>query len=76
MDDIRADRDIGQHNWDASITVGRRYLSAYGKGGGATELKLFDEEMTVFFSPHAAGKSIIFLLALGSPSGRFTSRTL
>ena len=50
---------------DASITAGRMYLAAYAQGLGATGLTFFDEEVTQFFSPHAAGKSVMFLMALG-----------
>ena len=32
---------------------------------GATGLTFFDDEVTDFFSPHAAGKSVMFLIALG-----------
>ena len=32
---------------------------------GATGLTFYDDEVTRFFSPHAEGKSAIFLVALG-----------
>ena len=50
---------------DASITAGRLYLSAYALGLGASGLTFFDDDVTEFFSPHAAGKSVTFLIALG-----------
>ncbi len=50
---------------DASITAGRLYLAAYAQGFGASGLTFFDDDVTAFFSPHAAGKSVIFLIALG-----------
>jgi len=34
---------------------------------GATGLTFFDDEATTFFSPHTAGKSVLFLVALGQP---------
>jgi hypothetical protein len=34
---------------------------------GATGLTFFDDDVTTFFSLHAAGKSVLFLLALGQP---------
>ncbi len=55
---------------DASIRAGRLYLSAYAMGLGATGLTFFDEEVTRFFSPHAAGKSVMFLTLLGVPQKR------
>ena len=30
-----------------------------------TGLTFYDDDVTAFFSPHAAGKSVIFLIALG-----------
>jgi hypothetical protein len=32
---------------------------------GASGLTFFDDEVVQFFSPHAEGKSAIFLLAIG-----------
>ena len=50
---------------EGGITGGRLYLAAYAQGFGATGLTFFDDEVTAFFSPHAAGKSVLFLTALG-----------
>ena len=50
---------------EGGITGGRLYLAAYALGFGATGLTFFDDEVTDFFSPHAAGKSVMFLTALG-----------
>ena len=55
---------------DASITAGRLYLSAYAQGFGATGLTFFDDDVIDFFSPHAAGKSVMFLVALGKRERR------
>ena len=55
---------------DASIRAGRLYLSAYSMGLGATGLTFFDDEVTQFFSPHASGKSVMFLTLLGVPQKR------
>ena len=55
---------------DASIRAGRLYLSAYAMGLGATGLTFFDDEVTQHFSPHAAGKSVMFLTLLGVPQKR------
>ena len=50
---------------EGGITGGRMYLSAYAQQLGATGLTFFDDEVTEFFSPHAAGKGVMFLMALG-----------
>ena len=50
---------------DASVAAGRLYLAAYAQGFGASGLTFFDDDVTAFFSPHAAGKSVMFLIALG-----------
>ena len=50
---------------EASILGGKLYLAAYAQRLGASGLTFFDDEVTEFFSPHAAGKSVMFLLALG-----------
>jgi SagB-type dehydrogenase family enzyme len=50
---------------DAAIRGGRLYLGAYAFGLGATGLTFFDDDVTSFFSPHAAGKSVMFLVAIG-----------
>jgi SagB-type dehydrogenase family enzyme len=52
---------------EAGIAGGRVYLGAYALRLGATGLTFFDDEVTRFFSPHAAGKSAIFLMAVGHP---------
>ena len=50
---------------EASLTGGRLYLGAYAQRLGASGLTFFDDEVTRFFSPHAEGKSVMFLVALG-----------
>ncbi len=53
---------------DASITAGKLYLAAYALRLGASGLTFFDDDVTSFFSPHAQGKSVMFLTALGIPA--------
>ena len=55
---------------EASIMAGKLYLAAYAQGLGASGLTFFDDDVTEFFSPHAAGKSVMFLLALGKSAKR------
>lgn len=55
---------------EAGIVGGKLYLGAYAQGLGATGLTFYDDEVTNFFSPHAQGKSAIFLVALGKRAGR------
>jgi SagB-type dehydrogenase family enzyme len=55
---------------EAGAIGGRMYLVAYAQRLGATGLTFFDDEVTNFFSPHAEGKSAIFLLAIGKPLKR------
>src|SRR6266851_1814946 len=50
---------------EAGILGGKLYLAAYAQHLGATGLTFFDDDVTQFFSPHADGKSAIFLVALG-----------
>ncbi len=55
---------------EASLTAGKMYLAAYAQGFGATGLTFYDDAVTDFFSPHAAGKSVMFLIAVGVPGKR------
>ena len=50
---------------EAGIIGGKIYLAAYAQRLGASGLTFFDDDVTEFFSPHAAGKSVMFLVALG-----------
>jgi SagB-type dehydrogenase family enzyme len=55
---------------EAGAIGGRMYLAAYAQRLGSTGLTFFDDDVTKFFSPHAKGKSAIFLLAIGRPLKR------
>jgi nitroreductase len=50
---------------EAGIIGGRLYLGAYARGLGASGLTFYDDDAVRFFSPHAEGKSCMFLVALG-----------
>jgi SagB-type dehydrogenase family enzyme len=55
---------------EGGIIGGKLYLSAYAERLGATGLTFYDDDVTAFFSPHAAGKSVMFLTAVGHPARR------
>jgi len=55
---------------EAGAIGGKMYLTAYAQRLGATGLTSFDDDVTNFFSPHAEGKSAIFLVAIGKPLKR------
>lgn len=50
---------------DAAIAAGKVYLCAYALRLGATGLTFFDDAVIRFFSPHAEGLSVMFLIAVG-----------
>jgi SagB-type dehydrogenase family enzyme len=50
---------------EAGILGGKLYLAAYAQGLGASGLTFYDDDVVSFFSPHARGKSAIFLVSLG-----------
>jgi SagB-type dehydrogenase family enzyme len=55
---------------EGGILGGKAYLASYALGCGATGLTFIDDDVTEFFSPHAAGKSVMFLMAIGRPRRR------
>ncbi len=55
---------------EAGIIGGKLYLAAYAQRLGATGLTFYDDDVINFFSPHARGKSAIFLVALGRSAMR------
>jgi nitroreductase len=59
---------------EAGIMGGKLYLAAYAQHLGASGLTFFDDDVTHFFAPHAADKSVMFLVALGK-AGRGGART-
>jgi SagB-type dehydrogenase family enzyme len=64
------DRGYRAAQLEGAIEGGRLYLAAYALGLGATGLTFFDDDVTRFFSPHAADKSVMFLTAIGHPARR------
>jgi SagB-type dehydrogenase family enzyme len=61
---------------EAGAIGGKIYLAAYAQCLGATGLTFFDDDVIHFFSPHANGKSAIFLLAIGKSLKRKTQQGL
>lgn len=55
---------------EAGIIGGKMYLAAYALKRGATGLTFYDDDVTEFFSPHAAGKSCILVVSIGIPGKR------
>jgi len=55
---------------EAGVIGGKIYLAAYAQRLGATGLTFFDDDVIDFLSPHAKGKSAVFLLAIGRPLKR------
>ncbi|MGQ4809231.1 hypothetical protein NKDENANG_02646 [Candidatus Entotheonellaceae bacterium PAL068K] len=54
---------------EAGTVGGKLYLCAFASGVGASGLTFYDDDVTDFFSPHAAGKAAIFVIALGITAG-------
>ena len=52
--------------WEAGAIGGKMYLCAGACGLGVSGLTFYDDDVTAFFAPHAAGKSVIFVVALGT----------
>jgi SagB-type dehydrogenase family enzyme len=50
---------------EAGILSGKLYLAAYAQRLSATGLTFYDDDVIQFFSPHAQGKSVIMLVAVG-----------
>ena len=68
--ELYGNRGYRMSQLEAAIMGGRLYLGAYAQRLGATGLTFFDDDVTEFFSPHAQGKSVMFLVALGKPVSR------
>jgi SagB-type dehydrogenase family enzyme len=55
---------------EAGILGGKLYIAAYAQRVGASGLTFYDDDVVSFFSPHAKGKSAIFLVALGNSAAK------
>lgn len=77
------DRGYRVAQLEGGIVGGRIYLGAYAHRFGATGLTFYDDLVTEFFSPDAAGKSCVLVVAVGEsprlkrlsgrPAGRRTT---
>jgi hypothetical protein len=56
--------------FEGGVLGGKVYLAAYAERLSATGLTFFDDDVTRFFSPHASGKSVMFLVAVGKKARR------
>lgn len=59
------DRGYRALQLEGGIVAGKVYLGSYAFRFGATGLTFYDDEVTAFFSPDAAGRSCILVVALG-----------
>ncbi|MDZ7701341.1 MAG: SagB family peptide dehydrogenase [Halobacteriales archaeon] len=67
--DALGDRGYRAAQLEAAVTAGRCYLGAYAhRDLGATGLTFYDDEVTEFLSPRAAGQTPTFLWTLGRPA--------
>ena len=55
---------------EAGVIGGKIYLASYALKRGATGLTFYDDDVTEFFSPHAAGKSCMLVVSVGIPGKR------
>jgi SagB-type dehydrogenase family enzyme len=55
---------------EGGVLGGKIYLAAYAQKLGASGLTFYDDDVTRFFSPHAEGKSVMFLVAVGRSARR------
>jgi SagB-type dehydrogenase family enzyme len=65
--DALGNRGYRDAHLEAGVLGGRVYLAAYALGRGASGLTFYDDDTTKFFSPHAAHKSPILMVAVGVP---------
>jgi hypothetical protein len=69
VSDILDDRGYRVAQLEAALTAGRLYLATYAHSDlGGTGLTFFDDEVTEFFEPRAAGQTPMFLYTLGRPA--------
>ena len=55
---------------EAGTMGGKMYVACYALKRGATGLTFYDDDVTEFFSPHAAEKSCMLVVSVGIPGKR------
>ncbi len=68
--DAYGNRGYRAAQMEAGVIGGKMYLASYALKRGATGLTFYDDDVTKFFSPHAAGKSCTLVVSVGIPSKR------
>lgn len=63
--DVAGDRGYRLAQLEGGVVGGLVYLGAYAHRFGATGLTFYDDDVTEFFSPHAAGKACLLVVAVG-----------
>ena len=66
--DAMGNRGYRAAQLEAGLHGGRAYLAAYALERGATGLTFYDDDTVGFFSPHAAGKIPLLMVAIGVPA--------
>ncbi|RKD93576.1 SagB/ThcOx family dehydrogenase [Halopiger aswanensis] len=67
--DAIGDRGYRVAQLEASLTAGRLYLATYAhRDLGGTGLTFYDDVVTDFFAPRAAGQTPLFLYTMGHPA--------
>ncbi|MFC4540615.1 SagB/ThcOx family dehydrogenase [Halosolutus amylolyticus] len=67
--DALGDRGYRAAQLEASLTAGRLYLATYAhRDLGGTGLTFYDDVVTDFFAPRAAGQTPTFLYTIGRPA--------
>lgn len=64
------DRGYRAAQLEGGIVAGKLYLGAHAYGLAATGLTFYDDDVRAFFSPHAAGKSCLLVVAIGQSRRR------
>jgi SagB-type dehydrogenase family enzyme len=61
------DRGYRAAQFEAGVVAGRMYLASYAQGLGASGTTFYDDAVTEFFSPRAAGTTPMMALGIGVP---------
>ena len=70
---LHGDRGYRAAQFEAGVVAGRMYLASYAQGMGASGTTFYDDAVTEFFSPQAAGTTPMMALGIGVPGYRARS---